>query len=49
MATPIRFSRDRVEPYRAPGMGEHVKEIARSICGLPAERIAELAEQGVFQ
>jgi crotonobetainyl-CoA:carnitine CoA-transferase CaiB-like acyl-CoA transferase len=49
MATPIRFSRDRFEPYRAPGMGEHVEEIARSICGLPAERIAELAEQGVFQ
>jgi crotonobetainyl-CoA:carnitine CoA-transferase CaiB-like acyl-CoA transferase len=49
MATPIRFSRDRFEPFRAPGMGEHVEEIARNLCGLSPARIAELSEEGVFQ
>ncbi len=49
VATPIRFSRDDFAPYRAPGMGEHRHEIARSICGLTDARIAELEEAGVFQ
>jgi crotonobetainyl-CoA:carnitine CoA-transferase CaiB-like acyl-CoA transferase len=47
--TPIRFSRDAFEPFRAPGMGEHAAEIARTICGLSPERIDELATGGVFQ
>lgn len=49
IATPIRFSRDPFKPFRAPGMGEHAREIARTICGLPEERIEELAGAGVFQ
>lgn len=48
MATPMRFSRDAVAPFRAPRMGEHSHEIARRICGLSPERIAELQDQGVF-
>jgi crotonobetainyl-CoA:carnitine CoA-transferase CaiB-like acyl-CoA transferase len=49
IATPIRFSRDQFTPFRAPGMGEHVSEIARDLCGLSEARIAELDQAGVFQ
>ena len=49
VATPIAFSRDRMQPFRAPGMGEHAHEVARAISGLSAERIAELEAQGGFQ
>ncbi|MFN4136363.1 MAG: CoA transferase [Novosphingobium sp.] len=49
IATPIRFSRDAFQPFRAPGMGEHVHEIARDLCGLSDERIAQLEQAGVFQ
>lgn len=48
IATPIRFSRDHFEPYRAPRMGEHYQDIARTISGLSEDRIAEFAEAGVF-
>ncbi len=46
--TPLQFSRDDFQPYRAPAMGEHVVEIARDICGLSESRIAELNASGVF-
>ena len=49
IATPLRFSRDEFRPYRAPGMGEHVAEVAGGICGLAPERIAQLEEAGVFK
>ena len=49
MATPISLSRDAFEPFRAPRMGEHVHEIARTLCGLDAERIGQLEGEGVFQ
>ena len=49
IATPIRFSRDKLQPYRAPRMGEHVDEVAGSICGLDADRIEELRNMGVFE
>lgn len=49
IATPIHFSRDAFEPFRAPRMGEHVDEIARTLCGLSPERIAEFEIAGVFQ
>src|SRR6185369_14010607 len=46
--TPLSFSRSRIEPYRAPGLGEHTDLIAR-LAGLGPERVAELRERGVFQ
>lgn len=46
--TPIRFSRDGFQPYRAPSMGEHSAEIARDICGISDARFAELNAAGVF-
>ena len=49
IATPIRFSRDEFQPFRAPRIGEHVDEIARTLCGLTPERLAELEDAGVFQ
>ena len=49
MATPIRLSRDAFTPFRAPSMGEHAHEIARTLCGLDEARIAELDAEGVFQ
>jgi len=47
--TPIHFSRDRFEPYRAPEIGEHTASIARGIAGLSAERFDELLESEVFK
>lgn len=47
--TPMRFSRDAFAPFRAPGMGEHYREIARLLSGLADDRIDELAAAGVFQ
>ena len=49
IASPVTFSRDRFEPYRAPGMGEHVNEIAHGLCGLSEARISELEALGVFK
>ena len=47
--TPLRFSRDAFEPFRAPSMGEHSAEIAREICGLDPDRVAELRAEGTFE
>ncbi|MXO58433.1 hypothetical protein GRI89_02580 [Altererythrobacter salegens] len=49
IATPIRFSRDIPRPYRAPRMGEHVREVAGSICGLDDATIDHLDGEGVFK
>jgi crotonobetainyl-CoA:carnitine CoA-transferase CaiB-like acyl-CoA transferase len=49
IATPLRFSRDAFTPFRAPGMGEHAHDVARTLCGLSDARIAELEQAGVFQ
>jgi crotonobetainyl-CoA:carnitine CoA-transferase CaiB-like acyl-CoA transferase len=49
MRTPITFSRSRVEPFRAPNLGEHSHDIAATLCGLSAQRIEALAALGVFQ
>jgi len=46
--TPLRFSRDRFQPFRAPSMGEHSHEIARTICGLDEDTVQRLQEQGAF-
>jgi crotonobetainyl-CoA:carnitine CoA-transferase CaiB-like acyl-CoA transferase len=46
--TPIDFSLDRAEPYRAPALGEHNREIALETAGLSPERCAELEALGVF-
>jgi crotonobetainyl-CoA:carnitine CoA-transferase CaiB-like acyl-CoA transferase len=47
--TPITFSRDRQQPYRAPGMGEHNADIIRGAAGLDAQRLAELESAGVLK
>lgn len=49
VATPVRFSHDRLEPLRAPGIGEHSEWAAREIAGLSAARFAELNETGLFK
>ena len=49
IATPLRFSRDAFQPFRTPRMGEHVDEVARTLCGMTPERIAEFEIAGVFQ
>ena len=49
IATPIHFSGDELQPYRAPRMGEHGHEVAAIICGLGPERIHELENMGVFE
>jgi crotonobetainyl-CoA:carnitine CoA-transferase CaiB-like acyl-CoA transferase len=49
VATPLSFSRDPFVPFRAPGMGEHTREVAREICRLDDQAIAELEAKGVFE
>jgi crotonobetainyl-CoA:carnitine CoA-transferase CaiB-like acyl-CoA transferase len=49
MRTPLTFSRSGVEPFRAPSLGEHSREIAGTLCGLSAQRIEALEALGVFQ
>jgi crotonobetainyl-CoA:carnitine CoA-transferase CaiB-like acyl-CoA transferase len=49
MRTPISFSADRVMPYRAPGIGEHSREIALDVAGVSTERYAELEAAGVLK
>ncbi len=47
--TPMRFSRSDIEMFRAPGIGEHSKIIAKDLAGLSDSRIAELESMGVFK
>jgi len=46
--TPMSFSRNRIEPYRAPRLGEHTDAVAQ-LAGLGPERVAQLREMGVFR
>jgi crotonobetainyl-CoA:carnitine CoA-transferase CaiB-like acyl-CoA transferase len=46
--TPLSFSGHALEPFRAPAIGEHSSEILREVCGLSAERLAELECRGVL-
>ncbi len=46
--TPLSFSVDAVQPFRAPRLGEHNHEVARDLLGLPLERVAALESLGVF-
>ena len=47
--TPIDFSLSRPQPFRAPSIGEHNRQIAAALCGLSAARIDELQLLGVFK
>jgi crotonobetainyl-CoA:carnitine CoA-transferase CaiB-like acyl-CoA transferase len=47
--TPMSFSRDQPQPYRAPGMGEHNAAIIQQVAGLGAQRYAELEAAGVLK
>ena len=49
LRTPVSFSREPLQPFRAPNIGEHSISIATEICGLDAARVAALQSLGVFQ
>ncbi|HEX8755906.1 MAG TPA: CoA transferase [Steroidobacteraceae bacterium] len=49
LRTPMRFSRSSLEPFRAPRIGEHTREIALGIAGLTPGRLEELEARGVFK
>jgi crotonobetainyl-CoA:carnitine CoA-transferase CaiB-like acyl-CoA transferase len=49
VASPMQFSFDRLQPFRAPAMGEHSHEVARTICGVSEDRIKQLDSEGVFR
>jgi crotonobetainyl-CoA:carnitine CoA-transferase CaiB-like acyl-CoA transferase len=49
MRTPITFSFSKVEPFRAPSLGEHSRQIAATLCGLSPQRITELESLGLFK
>jgi crotonobetainyl-CoA:carnitine CoA-transferase CaiB-like acyl-CoA transferase len=48
MRTPLSFSVDAVQPFRAPRLGEHNREIVHELLGLPLQRLEALQELGVF-
>ena len=48
MRTPISFSRSGTDPFRAPGMGEHNRQVA-DVGGLSSERFEALEKMGVFR
>jgi crotonobetainyl-CoA:carnitine CoA-transferase CaiB-like acyl-CoA transferase len=47
--TPMTFSADANRPYRAPALGEHTWEVARSLAGISEERLQQLQSLGVFE
>jgi crotonobetainyl-CoA:carnitine CoA-transferase CaiB-like acyl-CoA transferase len=47
--TPVSFGRQALQPFRAPGLGEHSTWIARKVAGLPDPVVASLQEAGVFE
>jgi len=49
LRTPMHFSRTPGEPFRAPRLGEHTREIALQLAGIDPERFDELEAQGVFR
>lgn len=49
VATPIRLSRDSLQPFRAPSIGEHSEQVAREISGISAARFEALAATGLFK
>jgi len=46
--TPVSFSRDRVETFRAPNLGEHSRQIA-GLAGMDEGRFEALERAGVFR
>src|SRR5207237_3094634 len=46
--TPLRLSDGERPAARGPFRGEHTEEVLAELCGYPPERIAGLAEAGVF-
>jgi crotonobetainyl-CoA:carnitine CoA-transferase CaiB-like acyl-CoA transferase len=49
MRTPLTLSRTQLQPFRAPGIGEHSLSISREVCGLDAARVVQLQSLGIFQ
>lgn len=47
--TPIDFSRDKPEPFRAPAIGEHARDIATGIVGMAPDRFDALLAEGLFK
>jgi crotonobetainyl-CoA:carnitine CoA-transferase CaiB-like acyl-CoA transferase len=47
--TPMTFSHGVNRPYRAPALGEHTQEIARTLAGMTEERLQALRTLGVFE
>ncbi len=48
MRTALRVSDGERPPARGPFRGEHTEDVLSELCGYSGERIAELAEAGVF-
>lgn len=49
MRTPISFSGDVPSPFRAPAIGEHTREIVRTLANRSDCRISELEGEGLFR
>jgi crotonobetainyl-CoA:carnitine CoA-transferase CaiB-like acyl-CoA transferase len=47
--TPVSFSLDSPEPFRAPGLGEHNAQVIREAAGLDAQVHARLEAAGVLK
>jgi crotonobetainyl-CoA:carnitine CoA-transferase CaiB-like acyl-CoA transferase len=48
MRSALRVSDGERSPARGPFRGEHTEQVLSELCGYPAERVAELADAGVF-
>ena len=48
VASPLRLGGDQRPPIPPPRRGEHTRECLMRICGYSDERLAELADSGVF-
>ena len=46
--TPIDFSDEKIVAYRAPGIGEHSRQIAVDAAQIDASRVDELEAEGIF-
>ncbi len=49
LRTPMDFSDGPLQPYRAPGLGEHNLWVAQRIANLDAQNIERLMQAGVFR
>lgn len=49
LASPIKISGAHIKHHRGPRLGEHTDEVLREYLSIPANKIAELRQEGLFE